>query len=70
MRLHHGLAIWQHMAVLLKVQGILRCVSQRVERRMMAHVLLEMLFVRDHVGRGQMAEARRVLMHTGRQHGC
>jgi hypothetical protein len=69
MRLHHGLAIWQHMAVLLKVQGILGRVSQRVERRM-AHVLLEVLFMRNHVWRGQMAEARRVLMHTGRQHGC
>jgi hypothetical protein len=70
MRLHHGLAIGQDMAIGLEVvQSVLGRVGERVERRR-AHVLLEVLFVRHHVWGGQMAEARRVLMHTGRQHGC
>lgn len=68
--LDDGLAVWQHMAVLVILQRrVLRGVRQSVERRrahmLRGQVVVVLLLMVDHVRRGEMAERRRVLVQTG-----
>jgi hypothetical protein len=67
--LHHTLAVWQNMTVVVELHRILRSMGQRIERRR-AHMLRgEMVVVLvNHARCGEMAERRRVLVESCRHH--
>lgn len=67
--LDETLAVWQNMSILVKLQSILRSMSESIERRM-AHVLRSevVLMLVDHGRCGEMAERRRVLVESCPHH--
>jgi hypothetical protein len=83
--LDQGFTVWQNMAIWVVLQcSVLRSMGEAVEWRG-AHVLrsqmvvmlgllvlmvVVLLVVIDHVGCRDMAEGGRVLLETGRHHGC